>query len=196
MSHLLASDGAIRYSSLKPQPPKNNRYVFFLFVPSCGIVLVPETSFCVLVPSILLRVLQLGNRVLKACVARHPYPCVVGHVPLFVFMPLFNPPAPLSLIPAPLASGRRTGSFPDMRVAAACSWRASTAAEEAVCFPPPATPPSGIGVAFAGLEVALSCTWHMSQSRSSRIIAGGGRFRGGESSRSHASKPPASYWPI
>lgn len=45
-------------------------------------------------------------------------------------------------------------------------------------FPPS---PSGMRAAFAGLEVALSCTWHMSQSRSSRIVAGGGRRGGGRS---------------
>lgn len=65
-----------------------------------------------------------------------------------------------------------------MYVAAACSWRARTAVKEA--SPPP---PSGMRAAFAGLEVALSCTWHMSQSRSSRIVAGGGRCGGGRSFR-------------
>lgn len=47
-------------------------------------------------------------------------------------------------------------------------------------FPPP---PSGMRAACAGLEVALSCTWHMSQSRSSRIVAGGGRRGAGRSFR-------------
>lgn len=140
MRHLLASDRATRHSSLKPLPPKNERYVFFLYLFPwyCPC---PRSLFLDACPAHSFASDTVGQLGLESLRGMTPIP-MRCHVSLFVFMPLLTPPpdpprAPLSLIPAPLASGHRTGSFPDMRAAAACSWRATTAVEQAVRFPPP-----------------------------------------------------------